>query len=517
MEYPLISEYKEAILSAEDNFNELASLRPVLDNHGDPVMSSGNFAVVFKMRDENEWKLYAVKCFIKDQEGRDESYRKIADELETVSSSYILPLRYLENELFVDSAQCDGEEFSVVVMEWVEGETLDSYLNRNLNDKHELEMLSYRFNQMAAWLLAQPFAHGDLKPDNILVRKNGSLVLVDYDGMFVPSMKGEKAREIGSPDYRHPKRTDANFDEHIDDFSIASISLSLKAIALSSGLKTTSSDTLLLSEKDYRSPNESQLLKDIQNLTSDSELSTLFGIFYISLAKNSLDSIYFRLFITDKQKLSKKVTVNTESEEISTSWTVQDFEDGVEDEMGVLYSVDGKLLLKCYPALSLREYNIKQGTQAVCAYAFKYCRSLQRVTFPDSITSIGYQAFSDCSSLQGITIPESVRLIEEGAFYNCLSLQNVIIPESITSIGDDVFCNCSSLQSVVIPESVTLIGKGAFFECSTLQNVTIPSSVKSIDENAFSECESLQRVTIPASLTSIGYDAFPSSCKIIRR
>ncbi|MDE6652752.1 MAG: protein kinase, partial [Paramuribaculum sp.] len=223
MEYPLISEYREAIMAAEDNFRELASLRPVFDSHGDPVMSSGNFAVVFKMRDENNGKLYAVKCFIKDQADRDESYRKIADELEMVSSSYILPLRYLENELFVDSAQCSNEEFPIVVIEWVEGETLYTYLNRNFNDKYELEMLSYRFNRMATWLIAQPFAHGDLKPDNILVRKDGSLVLVDYDGMFVPSMKGEKAREIGSPDYRHPSRSDSDFNENIDDFSISVI------------------------------------------------------------------------------------------------------------------------------------------------------------------------------------------------------------------------------------------------------------------------------------------------------
>lgn len=189
MEYPLISEYREAILAAEDNFSELVSLRPVLDGHGNPVMSSGNFAVVFKMRDENDGKLYAVKCFIKDQQGRDESYRKIADELEVVSSSYILPLRYLENELFVDSDQCDCEEFPVVVMEWVEGETLDSYLVRKLNDKYELEMLSYRFNRMSAWLLAQPFAHGDLKLDNILVRKDGSLVSQVRRESFSPAMR----------------------------------------------------------------------------------------------------------------------------------------------------------------------------------------------------------------------------------------------------------------------------------------------------------------------------------------
>ena len=74
---------------------------------------------------------------------------------------------------------------------------------------------------MGAFLLSQPFAHGDLKPDNILVRENGELALVDYDGMFVPSMEGQKARELGSPDFRHPLRDENQFDSHIDDFAIA--------------------------------------------------------------------------------------------------------------------------------------------------------------------------------------------------------------------------------------------------------------------------------------------------------
>jgi len=42
MNYPLISEYVEAIKLAEDNFEELSYLRPVLDAEGQPVMSSGN-------------------------------------------------------------------------------------------------------------------------------------------------------------------------------------------------------------------------------------------------------------------------------------------------------------------------------------------------------------------------------------------------------------------------------------------------------------------------------------------
>ena len=67
MNYPLISEYVEAIKSAEDNFEKLSYLRPVLGDDGLPVMTSGNFAVVFKMKDEQTGKLHAVKCFLKEK------------------------------------------------------------------------------------------------------------------------------------------------------------------------------------------------------------------------------------------------------------------------------------------------------------------------------------------------------------------------------------------------------------------------------------------------------------------
>jgi len=185
MNYPLISEYIEAIKSAEDNFEKLGYLRPVLGDDGLPVMTSGNFAVVFKMEDKRDEKFYAVKCFTKEQEGRAEAYREIAKELENVSSPYILSIRYLDKELFVDTDQTTETEFPVLLMDWVEGKTLDKYLRENFDDKYALEMLAYRFSKLAQWLISQPFAHGDLKPDNILVREDGTLVLVDYDGMYV--------------------------------------------------------------------------------------------------------------------------------------------------------------------------------------------------------------------------------------------------------------------------------------------------------------------------------------------
>lgn len=103
MQYPLISEYLAAIREAKDNLDRLSHLVPVLDKYGEPYRSSGAFAVVFKMKDEQTGKCYALKCFTEEQEGRAEAYRKIAEELEFVDSPYITSVKYLEKEFFVDS------------------------------------------------------------------------------------------------------------------------------------------------------------------------------------------------------------------------------------------------------------------------------------------------------------------------------------------------------------------------------------------------------------------------------
>lgn len=92
-------------------------------------------------------------------------------------------------------------------MDWIDGETMDHYIAENLYDNYAMSMLCYRFCKMAAWLRSQPFAHGDIKPDNIMVRPDGTLTLIDYDGMFVPSMKGQTSPTIGTKDFSHPLRT----------------------------------------------------------------------------------------------------------------------------------------------------------------------------------------------------------------------------------------------------------------------------------------------------------------------
>lgn len=279
MNYPLISEYIEAIKSAEDNFEELSYLRPVLGDDGLPVMTSGNFAVVFKMKDEQSGKFYAVKCFTKEQEGRAAAYKEIAKELKDISSPYIVSIQYLEKELFVDTNQTTETEFSVLLMDWVDGIPLNKYIRQNINESGLLRQLSHNFKKLSLWLLSQPFAHGDLKPDNILVKQDGSLVLVDYDGMYVPSMKGETIRELGSPDFQNPHKAAEKFDENMDLFSIVSIFLSLSLIAIDSDIleRFGAEDRLLFSVNDYLDVQKSKIFNYIPQI---GKIGKLTGILY---------------------------------------------------------------------------------------------------------------------------------------------------------------------------------------------------------------------------------------------
>ena len=479
MQYPLISEYLAAIQDAHDNLDKLNHLVPVLDKHDEPYRSSGAFAVVFKMKDEQTGKCYALKCFTEEQEGRAEAYRQIAEELEFVDSPYITSVKYLEKELFVDS-NCEDDEFPVLLMDWIEGETMETYIAENYTDSYEMSMLCYRFCKMAAWLRSQSFAHGDIKPDNIIVRPDGTLTLVDYDGMFVPAMKGQKSPTIGTKDFSHPLRTIDDFDETIDDFSLASIALSLKAISLDSSLLQNygASDRLLFSATDYLDLSKSKIFATLQGLLADVETRTLLSMFLLASAPKDLSMCSFRLFGLQKPK---------EKEEWSTEVTKENLKNAVVDEFGVKYSKDWKRLLRAPEDLD-GVYSIRKGVKVIAKNAFLHCLYLDNINIPNSVISIGSNAFKGCWSLKSINIPESVTCIEDYAFEGCNSLKSIKIPDGVTSIGYNAFSNCNSLTSINIPDGVTTIKDYTFAFCTSLKSIIIPSSVVTIGDNPFIGC-----------------------------
>lgn len=515
MQYPLISEYITAIRSGEDTFDKLSHLRPVLDDTGNPVMSSGNFAVVFKMTDGT--KLYALKCFLKEQGGRDEAYKMITEELEDVSSTYIIHIAYFEKELFVDTHNCQETEFPVLLMDWVDGLPLDIYLKNHLNNSDDLKLLAYRFCNLAGWLLTQPFAHGDIKPDNILVDVEGNLILVDYDGMYVPKMAAQQARELGSPDYCHPYRTKEQFDEHIDDFSLTVIALSLKAISLDVSLLDckTAGDGLLFSAKDYFNLAESDLFKKLPNLFYDNELEQLYALFLLVHSSKFLPNISYNYFDIKKPD----VPIYKEGELICISEGVKMiYNNQFRDNKRVKCIVIPNSVIKIgYCAFagctSLQTIIISNNVVSIDFCAFEDCRSLETIMIPSSVKTIGGNIFHRCISLHNVYISNNVSTIPYSAFEGCISLREIVIPNNVTQIESRAFQNCTSLQNIKIPNGVSIIGSKVFHNCISLNNIVIPDTVTKIEPCAFQGCISLQTINIPNSVLEIGGGIF-NNCSI---
>ena len=470
------------------------------------------------MEDVETGKFYALKCFTKEQEGRAEAYHQIADALKNVDSPYLVSLRYLDKELFVDTDQTADTEFPVLLMDWVEGKTLDKYLRENLDDKYALEMLAYRFSQLAQWLISQPFAHGDLNPNNILVNGDGTLVLVDYDGMYVPAMEGQKARELGSPDFRHPLRTENVFDEHIDDFPLTSILLSLKTISLNPNFveKYGASDRLLFSVSDYINI----LGSDILNMAiGETELNRLYALFILIYGNNDAhENLY--LFNIEEPDLHNFTEVT--DEDLEESWV---------DEYGVTYSKDGDKLLR---GVSISNYKIREGTIYICDSAFddwhvnkeKHNKKLtlfdepeeieddclREIFMPDSVRIIGDSAFANCEKLENVHFSNSLSIICDSAFAGCESIQKLTLPKSVFIIGKEAFSCCRGLKKIILPQNLKTIKFETFSSCEKLKSIDLPSNLIEIENNAFEDCSSLTHIDIPPSVKSIGNMAF-SDCR----
>ena len=528
MQYPLISEYVRAIQDASNNLDKLAHLVPVLDDHGEPYRSSGAFAVVFKMKDEQTGKYYALKCFTEEQKGRAESYRQIADELEFVDSSYITSVKYLDKEIFVDSS-CEEDEFPVLLMDWIDGETMENYIAENYQDNYIMAMLCYRFCKMAAWLRSQQFAHGDIKPDNIMVRPDGNLTLVDYDGMFVPAMKGQKSPTIGTKDFSHPLRTVDDFDETIDDFALASIALSLKAISLKPSLldEYGAADRLLFSAEDYRDLSNSNVVVSLSELLGDTDLRLLYSLFNIAFVKKNLSFVSSRMFniaLPDNCWQEKN--------------RFDDLKQVFIDEFGVKYGRNGLILIRAPKDIS-GTYRIRKECRFINTKAFKGCSNLEKLILPHSLKTIGVMAFVRCEKLKEIKLPKFVQKVD-GAF---MYWNGKLVNESDYFIYKDEILYNSSMTRLIayrkmeklynkfvafnrytsqmteaigwtgehsydVPVGIVEIACGAFAGKHSLFSVSLPTSVCRIENAAFVCCENLGFINIPSTVSYVGKFAF---------
>lgn len=210
-----IRQYLLALLDTRGLTRTLGEIDVCRDAQGRPCFSAGNSAAVFRIRLGG--RIRSLRCYLRPMRHLKEIYGQ----------------RLLEKELYIHTSPETGVWVDTVVGDWIEGSTLHETVAQAaaLRDRECLQILVRLFDRLALALVTDDRAHGDLKPENIIVGDDGTLCPIDFDASYLPAFAGEISPELGTAAYQHPARTAADFNERLDDYPAALISTALHALA----------------------------------------------------------------------------------------------------------------------------------------------------------------------------------------------------------------------------------------------------------------------------------------------
>jgi hypothetical protein len=150
---------------------------------------------------------------------------------------------------------------------------------------------------------------------------------------------------------------------------------------------------------------------------------------------------------------------------------------------------------------TLRTLNITSVTNTELPDdAFVNYTALQNLHLPYNLAVIPSQMAYGCASLEAISIPTAVQTIGESAFSGCIGLRTLEFANnaSLTYIGTSAFMGCRALTEVNLPAGLTSIGSSAFYECASLVKLHLPSSLIEIYPSAFAYCHNLAKMYVDA-------------------
>jgi WD40 repeat protein len=263
MNWPTMSDYQEAIQNPANCFSDptLKAGTAALNALGLPQPVTGGFCSVYQVTSgKTRW---AVRCFLHNIKDLRERYAKISGFLRWHRVKQMVGFEYVPEGILVR-----GTWHPVLKMEWVDGETLNMYVGRHVDDPQALRKLAERWTEVIDGLEKAHIGHCDLQHGNVLVDKSGAIRLIDYDGMYVPPLRGHGSHEKGHPAYQHPQRDGKDFDEIVDRFPALVIQTSLLALAESPELwkRYYDDDNLIFRRADFQSPDGAGVFHDLEKL-----------------------------------------------------------------------------------------------------------------------------------------------------------------------------------------------------------------------------------------------------------
>ena len=225
------------------------------------IQYSGGYTTVFPFHTK-DFKKVAVRCWIADIGEVKKRSQEISSYLKSLKNPHFCEFKYLDQAILIN-----GSIYPIVLMDWVDGKPLKEFINDNqTNFKTILPTIANNFIRMVEYFHKEKIAHGDLQHGNILVKEDGSLVIIDYDSMYIKPLKGMPDEIKGLPGYQHPSRNKNRLINHkLDYFSELVIYLSLLAFEHFPSLWSRYYETedLLFSKDDFHNPASSHLIKTL--------------------------------------------------------------------------------------------------------------------------------------------------------------------------------------------------------------------------------------------------------------
>jgi len=267
MAYPSISDISNAVKAPQLIRDPvLSGGKPMVMQNGRVKMYTGGFSVVFPLKVQT--KTFAFRCWHKNIDDLKHRYKEIDTYIRKINLPYFVDFQFIEWGITVNS-----EKYPTTRMDWVNGETIKEYVEKQLGNPEKIEELAGKFLEMVKDLHANRIAHGDLQHGNILVDSNENLVLVDYDSLCVPALIGEEDGIKGLQDYQHSSRFKTRpLSYNLDYFSELVIYTSLLVLAEAPRIWNkyqigSKDNSFLFQKEDYADVFNSRIFNEIQSIS----------------------------------------------------------------------------------------------------------------------------------------------------------------------------------------------------------------------------------------------------------
>lgn len=256
MSYPQIIDYNEAVQHPAQAFfdSDLRDGAVKENNLGLPLALSGGFALTYTVN--TAARKYAVRCFHREIPEIEKKYEAIAAKLKTVESDYFVDFDFQEQGIRIRR-----DAYPIVRMDWVEGDPMGIWLDKNFDRPDALEKLRADFAALATFLEREGIAHGDIQNGNVMLSED-RIRLIDYDGMFVPDLPRGNGTETGHKHFQHPDRGIADYGPGMDRFSFIALDLSLQAVIADPALYRKfreGGETIIFKANDFADPQNSEI------------------------------------------------------------------------------------------------------------------------------------------------------------------------------------------------------------------------------------------------------------------